>query len=946
MQDTRAHIIAILVITIICGYVIIPPGPSKPKIPWIGEAKLELGIDLAGGAELHYRVLYEPGQEKVKIQSVVDVLINRIKQRKALHEPRVSSSGEDMIVIQIPGVDARSLIDMRKLIESVGKLELKEVAPADVMLAYNQSKNVPDGYEVKANTQRESDAAENIGDTVLVLKKAVIEGKDIATASSEQDIKGGSNYVVAFSLHDNGSKLFDESAARLHARTPKGRIAIILDGTIVSMPRVIAEKFNGHGTITGGFNANSAKDLAIILRSGSLPVAIGRLAVDAQGNTTQVPKEPEAEKFVGPSLGQDSILRGMAASILGIILVAAFMIIYYRGGGVIAVVGLVLNLIWLMAIMVFFGATMTLPGIAGIVLTIGMAVDANILIYERVREEMAKGKTAAQAFDAGYDRAFSAIADSNVTSLLAGLVLYYFGSGPVQGFAVTLVIGIITTLLSVLWACKVMERHLVTRGVITKWSMMQLFKTPNVNWVKTAKPSLVISSIMIIAGLSVFWMRRHEEFGIEFTGGTALSYTFHDAVDINQVRDRIGAIKGTDGIPKYADAEIMTMASTTSMTKMALISGAKSREFQMRTRSSDPNAVRKDVQEAFAPPGWTGAAFARDPFEPISRPGRPDEIPKSERWAAPDGAKDGTAGGGFYVYMVDDGKLDFAKAAAAISEKFKATGDLVLTRDTDGNPIFGGDRVGVLAKEQGAGGRFAKVKILFLKLDIEASSGLVLDKARDAIIALASTDKSPFQLATDPFTSVQSIGPAVASQLLNTTIIALIISAALMIIYIAIRFHYFIFGVAAVIALTHDTLLSLGLMAVAGWVIPKSWGLSFELNMSTFAALLTIVGYSVNDKIVTFDRIRENLSLGKKEETLAELINRSISETLARSVLTSVTVWIVCMILYVFTMTSAGGIASFSFPMLMGVIISMYSSITIAAPLLVWLFGGKKPAAA
>jgi SecD/SecF fusion protein len=816
------------------------------------------------------------------------------------------------------------------------------------MKDFNDSGQVPDGWQVIANTERGTPSEHQIKEKVLVMQKAVLEGNEISGASTEQDIKGGGRSVVTFQLNDNGSKQFDEAAFRLYHRAdtqgePRGLIAIILDGNIVSMPVVNAEHFGGHGTISGSFTKESAHDLAIMLRSGSLPVPIGRLAIDPKtGEVTKVPKEPESESFVGPSLGQDSIMRGMTASIVAIILVALFMIVYYRAGGIVSVIGLVLNLVWLLAIMALFGATMTLPGIAGIVLTIGMAVDANIIIYERVREEMAKGKSASQAFDAGYDRAFVTIVDANVTTMLAGLVLYYFGTGPIQGFAVTLVIGIVTTLLSVLWACKVIEKQLVVGGTITKWSMMQLFKTPSIDFVKLAKPCMAISAIVVIASAAVFFARGKEQFGIEFTGGTALSFTFSAPVDIGQVRDSISNIK-EGGVPKYADAEIQTLASvTTDISKMQFISGANARDFQLRTRASDPNVVRNDIQAAFTDPSWKGAAFSREPFQPVDT-GKDKDVPANERWATPEGGKDGTPGNGFFVYMADDGKLDFAVIATKIGEALKDAKDVQLSRDSSGTPIFGGDKgAGILERAQGSSGSLAKVKILFLKSDCDAPNG-VLEKAREALKALATGGGAPFRLATDPFTSVQTIGPAVASQLLNSTILALIISWALMIVYIALRFKWFIFGVAAVVALIHDAIISIGFTSLAGWIIPKSWGLSFEMNMSTVAAILAIIGYSVNDTIINFDRIRENLSILKKDKSFTEIVNLSINETIGRSVLTSFTVWITCVILYAFTMTSAGGIASFAFPMLMGVVVGTYSSIYIASPLVLMMFRGQRP---
>jgi preprotein translocase SecF subunit len=189
------------------------------------------------------------------------------------------------------------------------------------------------------------------------------------------------------------------------------------------------------------------------------------------------------------------------------------------------------------------------------------------------------------------------------------------------------------------------------------------------------------------------------------------------------------------------------------------------------------------------------------------------------------------------------------------------------------------------------------------------------------------------------------VGASVAGELQNSAAWAMIWSWSLMIVYIAVRFQRFAFGVAAVIALIHDAVIAVGFTSLAGWLVPKSWGLSFEMNMNTVAAILTIIGYSINDTIVTFDRMRENFGLMKKE-SFREIINASVNQTLSRTILTAFTVWVTCIVLYFFTMTSGGGIASFAFPMLMGVIVGSYSTVYIAAPILIWWFRGRKPVAA
>src|SRR5581483_3643438 len=353
-------------------------------------------------------------------------------------------------------------------------------APRNLQEQFNKDHVVPEGWMVVDNTERgRGGEYEAYGAQILVQKQPVIEGRHIEDAEAREEmVPGGARWVTSFTLNTEGAKMFDDAAARLYDQRPPGLIVIMLDGKVKSAPAVQSASFHGHGQISGAKDQNDAKELAIILRSGSLPAPIGSI----EGG----PGKPESETFVGPTLGEDAIRRGLLASAITLLAIGTFMIWYYRAAGVIAVIGVSLNVMFLMAIMSYFGATLTLPGIAGIVLTVGMAVDAHILIFERMREEQDKGKTAVQAFEAGHDRAFITIIDTHVTTFIAAVVLYYFGTGPVQGFAVTLAIGILTTLFTVLFCGKVFLKMLLAGG-ITEWKMMKLMSNPKINFLRVAK---------------------------------------------------------------------------------------------------------------------------------------------------------------------------------------------------------------------------------------------------------------------------------------------------------------------------------------------------------------------------------------------------------------------------------------------------------------------------
>jgi len=898
-QDTRIRFIGIVILTLAAAYVVAPL-PKK-----ILDAKINLGIDLAGGAELRYKVLFDSSFTENKEKATRDAtdVIRRRVEAKQLKEPKINSHGDNEIVIQLAGVDADALRDYKRLIETSGKLELHAAAPKDIQERYNKDKVVPADYMVVENTERgRGEGYEAYGSQILVQKRTVIEGRHITSAEPRQEMgAGGAQWVTAFELNIEGAKMFDEAAEFLYNQRPQGLIVIMLDGKVKSAPAVRSPSFHGRGQISGARDQNDAKELSIILKSGSLPAPIGSI----KGG----PGKPESETFVGPTLGEDAIRRGLLASGITVLAVAVFMMIYYRTSGFISVIAMILNLVYLMAIMAFFNATLTLPGIAGVVLTIGMAVDANILIYERIREEQAKGKTASQAFENGHDRAFVTIIDTHVTTLIAAVVLYYFGTGPVQGFAVTLAIGIMTTLFTVLFCGKVFLKMLLSGG-IQEWKMMKLLTNPKIDFLRVAKACVAGSLIGTIVVMGVFFTRGEKNYGIDFKGGANVAFAMNKPQSIDSVRAAVHALKNPDGTQKYADAEIQTVAEPEARHAGNIVGGT-SRTFQMRSSDENIEEIKKDIQNTFHD------SLSREPFEEMADK---DVDPNLRKL---DGRPEGK---GWIVYVREE-KFN----AAEMKKRLAANGKLkdLLEKDSQGEGLF------TFEEMSGAPQGLKKVKFAPTKTvstDLEK-----LSKIREEIKNTLGPD-----LSSTPFLSSGKIGSAVAGELRNSTFWAMVVSWALMIVYVAIRFDSWRYGVAAVVALIHDALFALGFTAVAGAVIPKSWGLNFEMSLNTLAAILTVIGYSINDTIVVFDRIRENLHNDKKS-TFAEVINNSVNETLSRTILTSFTVWLSAVILYGFTATTGGGIADFSFPLLIGVIVGTYSSIYVASPLVLWWYGGKRP---
>jgi preprotein translocase subunit SecD len=356
------------------------------------------------------------------VEQALQVLRNRIDQF-GVAEPSIQAQGDDEIVVQLPGVQ-----DPQRAKDLIGRTALLEFRLLAQGPEAGSVEHPGAGVEVLAGVGEGGQRRR-----YLVEKRLVMGGDVITDASVRRDIDG---YYVNFALDGRGTSLFGETTARNVGRD----LAIILDGQVQSAPNIKEPITGGHGQISGRFSVEEAQDLANVLRNGALPA----------------PLQLREERTVGPSLGRDSIRQGRLSFIVGGALVLAFMAIYYRGGGIIADLAVSVNIVILLALFALFGFTLTLPGIAGIVLTIGMAVDANVLILERVRDELRGGKRARAALDAGYERAWSAILDSNVTTFASGLILFQFGSGPVRGFAVTLCLGIMTSVCTAVFGTRLL----------------------------------------------------------------------------------------------------------------------------------------------------------------------------------------------------------------------------------------------------------------------------------------------------------------------------------------------------------------------------------------------------------------------------------------------------------------------------------------------------------
>ncbi|MGD2096962.1 MAG: protein translocase subunit SecD [Desulfobacterales bacterium] len=373
--------------------------------------------------------------EKLAVDQALETIRNRIDQF-GVAEPDIRRQGQRRILIQLPGI--KDVDRAKDLIGRTALLEFKLVDDTQDARAVEKG-SVPPGREILYRVETNAETGRVSKVPFLLKKRTLLTGANLTNA--RVDFDQFNIPFVSITFDKKGARDFE----RITGENVNKRLAIVLDNTVASAP-VIQEKIaGGQARITGNFTLDEAKDLAIVLRAGALPAPVNILE----------------ERTVGPSLGADSIRKGLISMLIGGALVVLFMIVYYKGAGVIADVALVLNIVLIAAGLAAASATLTLPGIAGIILTIGMAVDANVIIFERIREEMALGRTIRAAVEAGFDRATLTILDANVTTLIAAIVLFQFGTGPVKGFAVTLSLGVIASMFTALVVSRLIFNYIL-----------------------------------------------------------------------------------------------------------------------------------------------------------------------------------------------------------------------------------------------------------------------------------------------------------------------------------------------------------------------------------------------------------------------------------------------------------------------------------------------------
>ena len=646
----------------------------------------------------------------------------------------------------------------------------KQVLPSDLRLLWSakpadgiQAKNIYELHAIKVTSAN---------------GRAPIEG-DVVTDAKDQFNNMSGTPEVSMTMNSDGARRW---AALTKANVGKA-IAIVLDGTVYSAPRVNGEISGGQSSISGNFTIEDTKDLANTLKSGRMPA----------------PAHIVQEEVVGPTLGAQSIQQGFISFIIAFIILMIYMVVMYDFiPGMVANGALLLNLFFTMGIMASFQAALTMPGIAGIVLALGMAVDANVLIYERTKEELKKGLGTKQALAQGYSNAFSAIFDSNLTSIITGVILYVFGTGPIRGFATTLIIGICCSFFTAVFLTRLVYENRLAHD---KWTK-QTFTTKisrnfmvgkSFRFMSSYKTSFTVFGIVLLVMIGSFFVRRLSK-GIDFTGGRNYVVVLEKQTEPEQVKEAL--------LPLFKGATVNALALGTDGKTIRISTNYK-------IESNNP-AIDNEVEDILYK-GLHGAG------------------------------------------LVTQGSV----------EAFK-------------NP------------------------------DVRAGGSIV---------------------------SSTKVGPAVAKDITHGAIISVLIALAAIFLYILIRFRNVAFSIGSTVALAIDATIVIGFFSLLWDIVP----FSLEVDQTFIGAILTVIGYSINDKVVVFDRIRENLQLHKKDD-LQDLFNNSLNETLARTINTSFSTFIVLLCIFCFGGEST---RSFSFAMLLGVVFGTLSSIFIAAPVAYITLGRK-----
>jgi SecD/SecF fusion protein len=941
--------------------------------------KYPMGIDLAGGTELVYNLDYSATDKNLeRISEALGQAKSKDSNSKQTHElqrqmtdlemskktapekaaevvrRRVDPTGtkgipvttlgtdKQRLRIQLPKATQEEVDRIKTAIRTQGRLTFHIVPGPDEQQIVEETKRSPTKTYVDPSTKREyelkiiektkSITGKKDEEQVVIRRDPGMDGSRISVAMARRSTESVGRWEIGVRFDAAGSADF----GKMTEANVKKRMAIMLDGTVHSAP-TIQEAIYGECRISGDFDEKEAEKLASVLTAGSLPAEV----------------KLESEFTVGPSLGQEQIQSGMLATAIGSGAVIVFMLVYYRFSGIVASFCTLLNIIMLLGAMGFFKATLTLPGIAGIVLTLGMAVDANVLILERLREELAAGRPMKLAVSHGFDRAFLTIIDCNLTTLISGIVLYYLGTGPVRGFAVTLSIGILTTLFCNLWLNWIITEWLVSKDVVSTFTFMQFFKKPNLRFMHWRKMWMSITGSTVVVSVVLFLVFGSKQYDVDFKGGTLIQFNF--AQGKQQGGDKIKQIVDKDvraGVAQRLAQDIAVLSEAIASNRTGndlrdfliqkmpdtgeiVFKDSQGRDNGLADIAAELEGIRKDLPHADLTTQSFGSAGPEGGYHsftvttllqnPLAIKDLREELLntfKAELEPPPTSLVDKTVQMRFYDKYseadMQNNLRESARAAAADPNNLDIKSNLVDLQPKNLDKSQPGYVIAELKPLPDDAGLRQKLYNVIKPMKVKGEIG-------------------------GPISRVNSFGSAVASEMKWQALLALIVANIGVWIYLWFRFEFSgAWGFGAIVALIHDVCIATG-GVVVGNMIGQQFGFTPMFNLNTVAALLTIVGFSVNDTIVVFDRIRE-VKAAHPTRQYEEIVDEAINATLSRTILTSLTVLLADIALLIF-----GGptIRDLAFTLLIGFVVGTYSSIYIASPLMIWWYrrfgGGHVP---
>lgn len=954
----------------------------------VGNNIYPMGIDLAGGTELIYRLEYRDLERRISDaqkrlnylqghsgetddqtkkpidKQMVDrqtLMLHDLEESKTSAPDRatevvrkrvdptgtkgipITKFGEDRIRIQLPKASPEDVDRIKRAILTQGRLSFHSVSEdAEIIDKTKRSPNKEWGEYVYKEIW-ELDPYDPQGrkikkGEVVLFRTPEMEGSGITSAYASRSEQGG--YKIQLHFDAAAAARFEEVSGRfLHKR-----LAIVLDGTCYLAP-TIQSQISDQCQITGSFTKEQAEEISGVLTSGSLPAEVVM----------------DSEFVVGPTLGHEQIDSGIFATLIGAGAVAAFMFLYYRTAGFISIINLGVLLSVMLGALGFFKATMTLPGIAGILLNLGMAVDANVLIYERLREELARGRNMRQAVSMGFDRAFVVILDSQLTTLISGVILYWIGTGPVRGFAVTLSIGVLVTLFSNVWVCHQIFLWLVSKDALESLAMMQFFKVTNIDFMGQRKKWMGLSAVAILAAIVGFIYLgpvQQKIYDVDFTGGTLVQFNFSPKLEPTDeevkaavekelrphLRTRVEEIvkklkeleaSGKTGAELKAivakELPSIDRASFGMLTELnkkqlddelesleSVLKNYEESEFTAQSFGVPVDAAKGRYRSFTLTTRFTDHAVVQALDEELHKLfGAKMEPPSVE-----------TAENGLRLRIAPEAQ-EVSEAAVQKTIMDQISSLSALRENEELRPQLSVLKVSGEQQET-YGNDYKRPFVMLSPLPVDSA------KREKLVEVLATTkftyekDKTKIELrAEGPISRKSTFGPQVALEMFLSAIFAVLASLLAIFAYVWFRFEFSpAWGFGALMATLHDPLLCVG----AACLVTATGFFPVLLNLDIIAAILTVIGYSVNDTIVVFDRIRE-VKTAHPTRDLGEIINEAVNATLSRTVLTSLTALITMVALLVF-----GGptIRDLAFTLTVGIVVGTYSSIFIASPLMLW----------